>query len=108
MNYFLLTITVISITVGIFLGALIVWFIYFWRQREIVDSLMKPEDLIGLCATVELPFSDETRGKVRVEVKGSMVDLVALTDDREEFQIGDRVLIIQMQNNRVWVTRTNS
>jgi ABC-type microcin C transport system permease subunit YejE len=48
MNYFLLTITVISVTVGIFIGALIVWFIYFWRQREIVDSLMKPEDLIGL------------------------------------------------------------
>ncbi|MBW4535391.1 MAG: NfeD family protein [Pleurocapsa minor HA4230-MV1] len=105
MNYFLLTITVISITVGIFIGALIVWFIYFWRQREIVDSLMKPEDLIGLWAIVELPFDAQSKGKVRVEVKGSIVDLVALTDDQQEFLQGDRVLIIQMQGNRVWVTR---
>ena len=107
MNSFLLGITVISITVGVFIGALIVWFIYFWRQREVVDSLMKPEDLIGLCATVELPFDADSRGKVRVEVKGSMVDLFALTDDPEGFQVGDRVLIIQMQKNRVWVTHTN-
>lgn len=105
MNYFLLTITVISITVGIFIGALIVWFIYFWRQREIVDSLMKPEDLIGLWGIVELPFDAQSKGKVRVEVKGSIVDLVALTDDQQEFLQGDRVLIIQMQGNRVWVTR---
>jgi membrane protein implicated in regulation of membrane protease activity len=105
MNYFLLTITVISVTVGIFIGALIVWFIYFWRQREIVDSLMKPEDLIGLWGIVELPFDAQSKGKVRVEVKGSIVDLVALTDDQQEFLQGDRVLIIQMQGNRVWVTR---
>lgn len=105
MNYFLLTITMISITVGIFIGALIVWFIYFWRRREIIDSLMKPEDLIGLWGMVELPFDAQSKGKVRVEVKGSIVDLVALTDDQQEFSQGDRVLIIQMQGNRVWVTR---
>ena len=105
MNYLILTIALISIAIGIFVGALIVWFIYFWRRREIIDSLMKPEDLVGLYALVELPFDAESKGKVRVEVKGSMVDLIALTDDQQGFQVGDRVLIIQMQNNKVWVTR---
>ena len=105
MNYLLLTIVGISIAVGIFVGALIVWFIYFWRRKEIVDSMMKPEDLVGLCGIVELPFDAESKGKIRVDVKGSMVDLLALTDDQQEFQIGDRVLIIQMQENKVWVTR---
>ncbi len=105
MNYFILTIMGISIAVGIFIGALIVWFIYFWRRREVIDSLMKPEDLIGLCGIVELPFDVESKGKVRVDVKGSKVDLVALTDDSQGFQVGDRVLIIQMQANKVWVTR---
>ena len=90
MNSFLLGITAISITVGIFVGALIVWFIFFWRRREVVDSLMKPEDLIGLCATVELPFNAESRGKIRVEVKGSLVDLVARTEDSQGFQVDDR------------------
>ena len=108
MNYLILTIAGISIAIGVFIGALIVWFIYFWRRREVIDSLMKPQDLIGLCAVVELPFDAESRGKVRVNVRGSMVDLAALTDDRQGFQIGDRVLIIQMQNNKVWVTRHDS
>ena len=107
MNNFFLTITAISIAIGIFIGALIVWFIYFWRRREIIDSLMKPEDLVGLCAIVELPFDAHSKGKVRVDVKGSMVDLVALTDDQQEFQVGDRVLIIQMQGNKVLVTQNN-
>ncbi|MCC0179674.1 NfeD family protein [Waterburya agarophytonicola K14] len=108
MNYLILTIAGISIAIGVFLGALIVWFIYFWRRREVIDSLMKPEDLVGLCGIVELPFDENSKGKVRVDVRGSMVDLIALTDDKQEFQVGDRILIIQMQNNKVWVTRHES
>ena len=107
MNYLILTIAGISIALGVFIGALIVWFIYFWRRREAIDSLMKPTDVIGLCGIVELPFDNDSKGKVRVDVKGSMVDLVALTDDYQEFQVGDRVLIIQMQGNKVWVTRND-
>ena len=105
MNYLILTIAGISIAIGIFVGALIVWFIYFWRRRQIIDSLMKPEDLVGLCGIVELPFDADSKGKVRVNVKGSMVDLIAFTDDKAGFQVGDRVLIIQMKANKVWVTR---
>lgn len=107
MNYVILTITGISIALGIFIGALIVWFIYFWRRREVIDSLMKPEDLIGLGGIVELPFDRESKGKVRVDVKGSMVDLVALTNDEPGFQVGDRILIIQMEGNKVWVTKND-
>lgn len=108
MNYLILSIAGISIAVGIFVGALIVWFIYFWRRRQIIDSLMKPEDLVGLCGIVELPFDDTSKGKVRVDVKGSMVDLIALSDDQQGFHIGDRVLIIQMKENKVWVVRNES
>ena len=105
MNTLILTIAGISIAIGIFVGALIVWFIYFWRRREVIDSLMKPEDLVGLCGIVELPFDRDSRGKVRVDVRGSMVDLAARTEDKQELQVGDRVLIIQMQDNKVWVTK---
>ena len=107
MNLIILTVAGISIAVGIFAGALIVWFIYFWRRREIIDSLMKPEDLVGLHGVVELPFDTNSKGKIRVDVKGSMVDLVALTDDAQGFKVGDRVLIIQMNANKVWVVRND-
>jgi len=107
MNYLILVIAAISIAIGIFVGALIVWFIYFWRQREVIDSLMKPEDLIGLQGIVELPFDMNSRGKVRVDVRGSMVDLLAQTDDEQGFLVGDLVLIIQVQANKVWVVRND-
>jgi hypothetical protein len=108
MNYLLLVVAVIAITIGIFVGALIVWFIYFWRRRQIVDSLIRPEDIVGLYGTVEIPFDAGSRGKVRVNLKGSMVDLFAVTDETRHFNPGDRVFIIQMKENKVWVVGEDS
>ena len=108
MNYLILVIAGISITIGIFVGALIVWFIYFWRRRQIVDSLIKAEDIVGLYGVVEIPFDADSKGKVRVNIKDSMIDLIAMTDECREFNSGDRVLIIQMKNNKVLVVSEDS
>lgn len=108
MSYPIVIITIISIILGIFIGALIVWFIYFWRQRAIVDSLVRPEDIIGLSGTVEIPFDINSKGKVRVNIKGSIVDLVSLTDESRQFEAGDRVFIIQVKGNKVWVVGEDS
>ena len=85
MNYLILVIAGISIAVGLFAGALIVWFIFFWRRRQVVDSLMRGEDVVGIYGTVEVPFDTNSKGKIRVEIKGSMVDLIALTDEMKPF-----------------------
>ena len=108
MNYLILVIAGIAITIGIFVGALIVWFIYFWRRRQVVDSLIKSEDIIGLYATVEIPFNAESKGKIRVNIKGSMVDVIAITDESREFKTGDRVFIIQMRENKALVVSEDS
>ena len=108
MEYLILVIAGISITIGIFVGALIVWFIYFWRRREIVDSLIKAEDIVGLYADVEIPFNADSKGKIRVNIKGSMVDLIAITDESREFNPGDRVFIIQVKKNKVLVVSEDS
>ncbi|HHP7231592.1 MAG TPA: NfeD-like protein [Xenococcaceae cyanobacterium] len=103
MDYLILVIVGISITIGVFVGALIVWFIYFWRRRQIVDSLIKSEDVVGLYGIVEVPFDKNSKGKIRVNIKNSMVDLIALTDEANEFNLGDRVFIIQMKKNKALV-----
>lgn len=108
MNYLILTIAGISIAVGLFVGALIAWFIFFWRRRQIIDSSIKPTDVVGIYGTVEIPFDAESKGKVRVNLKGSMVDLIALTDEDKEFSPGDRVFILQMKGNKVWVIGEDS
>jgi membrane protein implicated in regulation of membrane protease activity len=108
MNYLILTIAGISIAIGLFVGALIVWFIFFWRRRQIVDSSIKPEDVVGIYGTVEIPFNAESKGKIRVNIKGSMVDLIAVTDEERMFNPGDRVFTIQMKGNKVWVVGEES
>ena len=37
-----------------------------------------------------------------------MVDLIALTEEDQEFNSGDRVFILQMKGNRVWVVGEES
>ena len=90
----------ISIAIGIFVGILIVWSIYFWRRREDINSMMKPEDLVRLCGKVELPFDAKSVGKIQVNVRGSIVSLPAFTEDKQKLHLGDRVFIIQMQGNK--------
>jgi serine/threonine protein kinase len=44
-----------------------------------------------------------SRGKVRVNVKSSLIDFIALTDDPNGFQTGDQVLVVEMKGNQIWV-----
>ncbi len=52
---------------------------------------------------MEVPFDQASRGKVRLLTKGSVIDLIAYTDDVRAFQPGDRVLVVGMEQNRLWV-----
>lgn len=103
MSYSLSIILLISLTIGIICGTLIVLSIYLKRRNTAIDSLVRPQDIIGIFGVVEVPFDCHSRGKVRVSVKSSLIDFVALTDDRQGFQTGDRVLVVEMKGNQIWV-----
>jgi membrane-bound ClpP family serine protease len=102
-SYSLSIVLLISLTVGIICGILIVLSIYLKRRNTEIDSLVRPQDLIGISGVVEIPFDRHSRGKVRVNVKSSLIDFIALTDDPKGFQTGDRVLVIEMKGDRIWV-----
>lgn len=103
MNNLILIVACISVAVGILFGALVVWLIYIQRRRQVVDSLVRTNHVVGRSGTVEIPFDSKTQGKVRINVKGSLVDFVAFTDDSKEFNQGDRVFVVAMKGNKVWV-----
>ena len=87
---------------GIFCGSTMVSILRSLGQRH-ANSLARSSDLVGLSATVLLPFNCESRGKVRVNVKGANVEFMAFTDESKSFGKGDRVLIVGLKNNRLWV-----
>jgi len=98
---------VLAIAMGLICGGGMAGILQALRQRR-VDSLVRSNDLVGLLGTVELPFDAQSRGKVRMQVKGSMVDFVAHTDAAGGFAAGDRVVVVGTEQNRVWVVSEDS
>lgn len=95
-------VAIVAVLMGIICGSLVAGSLRVLQRRQ-VDSLVRSNDLVGLTGTVEVPFDKATRGKVRLLAKGSVIDLIAYTDDARAFQSGDRVLVVGMEQNRLWV-----
>lgn len=108
MNNQLLLVAFISIAIGIFFGILIVLTLQLWRRRQVVDSLIRPNDVVGLSGIVEIPFDSMSQGKVRLNVKGSLIDFTAFTDQPKEFTKGEQVFVVGMRRNKVWVVAEDS
>ncbi|MCT7970585.1 NfeD family protein [Laspinema olomoucense] len=87
---------------GIFCGSTMVGILRSLAERH-ANSLARSSDLVGLSAKVLLPFNCESRGKVRVNVKGAYVEFMAFTDESKSLKKGDQVLIVGLKNNRLWV-----
>jgi len=108
MKNVLLIVACISITVGLFCGSLLVWLLYIRRRNKVVDSLVRLNHVVGLSGTVEIPFNCKTQGKVRLNVRGSIVDFVAFTDEPKPFAKGEKVFVVGMKQNKVWVVAEDS
>lgn len=93
---------IISIVVGILCGTIMAWVLHTLKHNQ-VDSLVRSADLVGLSGTVEIPFDKNSKGKIRVNVKESMVEFMAFTEESWEFTRGEKAFIVGVENNRVWV-----
>jgi hypothetical protein len=97
-----LWIAIIAMIMGIFCGTAMVWTLRS-LQRQQANSLVGSQDLLGLAGVVELPFDHQSQGKIRIAVKGSTVEFVAMTTDETTFNPGDKVFVIGRENHKVWV-----
>ncbi len=96
----------ISVLIGSFCGTSMVWVLR--NLRHFADSLIRANDLIGQSGKVSIPFDSQSKGKVQLTVKGSNLDLVAFTDEEKGFNKGDRVLVVGLKNNQLWVVTDES
>jgi len=97
-----LVIFAIALIMGTICGSALVSTLRYFKHRK-VDSLVRNEDFSGLSGVVELPFDQNSKGKVFLEVGGSTLHLIACTDEAMNFQTGDRVLVVGRSQNRLWV-----
>jgi membrane protein implicated in regulation of membrane protease activity len=103
MNDQLLTIALISLGVGIGLAILLLILVKLRHLNRQVNSLLDNNSLIGLIGVVQIPFDKNSKGKVRVNVGDSLIDVAAITEGKEQFNIGDKVFILQFKDNKVLV-----
>jgi membrane protein implicated in regulation of membrane protease activity len=102
-NVLLFVLATIAIAVGMLIGIVIVGLIYLQRRNQVVNSLIESEDLVGCAGVVILPIDGQTVGKVRLSIKGVVLELGAQTDSAENFQVGDLVCVVGVEGARVWV-----
>jgi membrane protein implicated in regulation of membrane protease activity len=68
-----------------------------WLHREQSGEAAALEDYIGRTARVIVAFSRGSTGKVRLELRGAEVDVLARTDDEQGFAAGERAVIIELE-----------
>ncbi|MDY6783325.1 MAG: NfeD-like protein [Cyanobacteriota bacterium] len=96
------TILALSLLFGAVFGTAIAVILQHLQDNP-ADSMIRPDDLVGLLGTVEIPFDRESKGKVRVSIKGTNLDLVALTESSKSLNRGEQICIVGTENNKVWV-----
>lgn len=99
-------IALISVLMGLICGTAAALILRKLGSNQ-VNSLSSSEELVGQIGTVEIPFNSESRGKVRLGIKGSTVSFSAFSQESREFQQGDTVLVVGLENNRLWVVSTD-
>lgn len=93
----------IAILVGMAGGFILVLVLWIFGINKNVNSLLKAEDLVGRQCTVEIPFDEKSRGKIRVSLRGVTMDLAAATQEKTRFERGEKAVILGRENNKVWV-----
>lgn len=96
------TVVLTSVGIGVICGSIVAIALRQLGRRRI-DSLVRSTDYVGLSGTVEIPFDANSRGKIQLQIRGTTLGVMALTDDPNGFQVGDTVFIVSMSKNRVWV-----
>jgi membrane protein implicated in regulation of membrane protease activity len=75
--------------------------------RSEVGTVASASDYVGQTGRVLLPIGGEGLGKVRIELQGTTVDVLATSDDEQPLAVGDTALILEMQDTTASVTRMN-
>ena len=65
-------------------------------------------DYIGKSGRVIVAVGHDGPGKVRLEMKGTTVDVLATTDDDAPIPTGEQALVVQMQGTQALVTRIDT
>ncbi|PSN15922.1 NfeD-like protein [filamentous cyanobacterium CCT1] len=94
--------TLLALMMGLFCGLVAALVLRSLAQQP-VSSMIRPDELTGQIATVEIPFDAHSRGKVCLRLRNSTISFFAMTQEERSFQKGDAVLVVGLEHNKLWV-----
>jgi membrane protein implicated in regulation of membrane protease activity len=93
----------LAVLAGLGAGALAVW-VFRALARSESSSAVAADDLIGQIGRVLVPLGPGTTGKVRLDLRGQAVDMLATTDD-VGIGAGELVLVESVREHTLHVSR---
>jgi len=102
----LLTLAV-SLGLGLTIGLGAAWAVRKLTHSE-VGRVADAGDYVGKSGRVLLAVERGGRGKLRLELQGTTVDVLAITDDAEPIAAGETALVVEMQGTEAFVTRLSA
>lgn len=72
-------------------------------SRTDTDSSIAPKDLMGREAMVVVAIRGRDPGRVRVSVKGEILELLATSEEDFDLEAGSRALVVDMEGDKVKV-----
>jgi membrane protein implicated in regulation of membrane protease activity len=70
-------------------------------------AVASSSDYVGKTVRVIVPVEKDGTGKVRLQLKGNTVDVLATTDEAESFASRDEAMIIEMDGTKARIARVN-
>lgn len=95
----------LAVGMGLFAGLFATWIVRL-MTAESSNSAVMASDYIGKSGRLLVGFGPGAVGKVRIEVKGSTIDLLCVAMDDGTYETKDEVLIVEMDGTRARVART--
>jgi len=95
---------VASIVGGVVVG-LLVHFVMRALRRSESSSAAHVDDLIGKEGRMLVAIRDGQPGKVRLDVKGDLIDMLALPQSGTTAEAGETVYVLAIENDRAIVAR---
>lgn len=95
---------VLAIIMGLATGLFTVWVLRKLQQSS-SGAVPTVEAYTGRTGRVLLAFGPGELGKLRLELGGTTVDVLASTEDTTPFVTGDEAMVVEMRQNTALVTR---
>jgi hypothetical protein len=75
------------------------------QAKDSESGTVHDAELPGKSGEVMVPFGPGATGKIRVRARGSLVDLLATTDEPGEVELGEEVTILEVKDGLASVVR---